>query len=34
MLIKCWSADEIDVAIVTAFKELITEFKEETVKET
>jgi len=31
-LIHYWSAEEIDKAIETSFKELVTEFKEETVK--
>jgi len=31
-LIHYWSAEDIDKAIETSFKELVTEFKEETVK--
>jgi len=31
-LVHRWSAEEIDEAIKTSFDELITEFKEETVK--
>jgi len=31
-MIQRWSAEEIDEAIDKSFKELVTEFKEETVK--
>lgn len=31
-LIHRWTAEDIDKAVETSFKELVTEFKEETVK--